>query len=80
MKTIWAAAFVGEQDRLGSLEPGKLADLVILDGDYMTVQEPEISELNVVLTFVGGKKAYSLVRWCSPGIRRAAGWDQPLRC
>lgn len=62
MKTIWAAAFVGEQDRLGSLEPGKLADLVILDGDYMTVPEPEISELNVVLTFVGGKKAYSLVR------------------
>ena len=62
MKTIWAAAFVGEQDKLGSLEPGKLADLVILDGDYMTVPEPDISELNVVLTFVGGKKAYSLVR------------------
>jgi len=60
MKTIWAAAFVGEEGKLGSLEPGKLADLVILDGDYLTVPEQQISELNVVLTFVGGKKAYSL--------------------
>ena len=59
MKTIWSAAYVGDEKILGSLEPGKLADLVVLDGDYMTVPEDGISRLNVVLTIVGGKKVYS---------------------
>ncbi|MBI4444436.1 MAG: amidohydrolase family protein [Acidobacteria bacterium] len=58
MKTIWAAAYTGDQDRQGSLEPGKLADLTVLDGDYLGVPEDRISELNVVLTIVGGKVVY----------------------
>ena len=59
MKTIWAAAYVGDKSKLGSLEPGKLADVVVLDGNYMTVPEESISELQVVLTIVGGKVVYS---------------------
>ena len=60
MKTIWSAAYIGDEKKLGSLEPGKLADLVVLDGDYLTVPEDQISELKVVLTIVGGGTAYSL--------------------
>ena len=59
MKTIWAAAYVGDEKKLGSLEPGKLADLVVLDGDYLRVPEDEISDLQVMLTIVGGKVVYS---------------------
>ena len=59
MKTIWAAAYVGDESRAGSLEPGKWADLVVLEGDYMSVPEDEIADLPVVLTIVGGKKVYS---------------------
>ena len=59
MKTIWAARYYGEDNILGSLEAGKLADLVVLDGDYMTVAEDKISELPVFLTIVGGRTAYS---------------------
>jgi len=59
MKTIWAAAYVGDQKKLGSLEAGKLADLVVLDKDYMSVPEDQISELEVILTIVGGKIVYS---------------------
>ncbi len=59
MKTIWAAAYVGDEKKLGSLEPGKLADLVVLDGDYLRVPEEEISDLQVMLTIVGGKVVYS---------------------
>ncbi len=59
MKTIWAAAYVGDEKKLGSIEPGKLADLVVLDGDYMSVPEDQISELEVILTIVGGKSVYS---------------------
>lgn len=59
MKTIWAAAYVGDEKKLGSLEPGKLADLVVLDGDYLRVPEEQISDLKVMLTIVGGKVVYS---------------------
>ena len=59
MKTIWAAAYVGEERTLGSIEPGKLADLVVLDGDYLSVPEDQISELEIILTLVGGRIVYS---------------------
>ena len=59
MKTIWAAEYVGDENKLGSLEAGKLADLVVLDGDYMSVPEDQISELEAVLTIVGGRIVYS---------------------
>jgi predicted amidohydrolase YtcJ len=59
MKTIWSAEQTGDKARLGSLEPGKLADLVVLDGDYLTVPEDRISDLKVALTMVGGRIVYS---------------------
>lgn len=58
MKTIWAAGYVGDEKKLGSLEAGKLADLVVLDGDYMTVPEDRIDDLKVMMTIVGGKVVY----------------------
>lgn len=59
MKTIWAADYAGDKNTLGSLEPGKLADLVVLDRDYLSVPEEQISDLKVILTIVGGKVAHS---------------------
>ena len=59
MKTTWAAEYVGDEKKLGSLEAGKLADLVVVDGDYMSVPEDQISELEVFLTIVGGKVVHS---------------------
>ena len=46
-----------EQD-LGSLEPGKLADLVVLDRDYLTVPADEIRNIQPVMTMVGGRVVY----------------------
>lgn len=51
------AAF--EEDSKGSLTPGKLADVVVLSKDIMTVPEDEILEAQVVYTIVGGKIVYS---------------------
>ena len=45
-------------DRLGTIEPGKLADVVVLDKDITTVPEDQIMQTNVDMTFVGGKLVY----------------------
>ena len=55
MMTSWPAEFVMRENELGTLEAGKLADLVVLNQDYFTVPEEEIPNLFPVLTVVGGK-------------------------
>jgi predicted amidohydrolase YtcJ len=55
MVTISAARFIGEEKMLGSIERGKYADMVVLNGDYMGVSEDQIDELFPVMTIVGGK-------------------------
>lgn len=52
------AYLMHKEDLLGSLEVGKLADMVVLDRDYMTVPEGEIRDLKSVLTMVDGRIVY----------------------
>jgi predicted amidohydrolase YtcJ len=52
------ADYVLKPDKLGSIEPGKLADLVVIDRDYMSVPEEEISEISSLMTMVGGRFVY----------------------
>ncbi|MCZ6877788.1 MAG: amidohydrolase family protein, partial [Acidobacteria bacterium] len=49
------ANYVLKGDQLGSIEAGKLADLVVIDRDYMTMLEEDISEVEVLVTMIGGK-------------------------
>ncbi len=58
MKTRWVAYISGDEDKLGSIEEGKLADFAILDGDYLNVPEEQISDIPVVMTVVGGQVMY----------------------
>jgi len=51
------AAF--EEDLKGSISPGKLADIVVLSKDIMTVPDDEIPNAEVVYTILGGRVAYS---------------------
>jgi predicted amidohydrolase YtcJ len=56
--TINAAWQLKEEDQKGTIAAGKLADLVILDGDPMTVAEDKILDIKAVETFKEGKSVY----------------------
>jgi predicted amidohydrolase YtcJ len=62
MVTIDAAFFIGEEKMLGSIEPGKYADLVVLNGDYLAVPDDRIDELEPALTVVGGRVVYEALK------------------
>jgi len=52
------AYLVFKEDKLGTIEVGKLADLAVLDRDYMTIPADEIRDLKSVLTMVDGRIVY----------------------
>ncbi|MBI3370431.1 MAG: amidohydrolase [Betaproteobacteria bacterium] len=56
--TIGNARFTGEQKIKGSIEPGKVADFIVLSDDPMTAPENRIEGIEVLLTAVGGKLVY----------------------
>ena len=52
-------AYVGfEEKKKGSLEPGKLADFIVIDRDVLTVPPDEIKDTRVLQTYVGGQIVY----------------------
>ncbi|NQZ77042.1 MAG: amidohydrolase [Ekhidna sp.] len=56
--TLDAAFAAFREDRKGSIEVGKWADLTILDQDLMTVDELDILKTNVDMTIIGGEIVY----------------------
>ena len=53
-------AYILDKDEdIGTLEAGKLADLVVLDRDYMTVPVDEIFNIQPLMTMVGGRVVYN---------------------
>ena len=51
-----------QEANLGVLAPGKYADLLVLDRDYLTVPEDKIKDLKPVMTMVGGRVVYEAKR------------------
>ncbi len=58
MVTLWGAEQFGEQDSKGSLEPGKLADMVILSDNPLTIDPMKINTIVVLETIKDGKTVY----------------------
>jgi hypothetical protein len=59
---LWSAGgawMSSEEGKKGTLEAGKLADLVVLSGDYFSMPVDEVKDLESVLTIVGGKVVYA---------------------
>jgi predicted amidohydrolase YtcJ len=53
------AWFNFEENELGSIEAGKLADLVVLDRPFLTIDAEEIREIKPLLTMVGGRVVHA---------------------
>jgi len=55
MHTIWAAYMQFSEHERGSIEPGKLADLVVIDRDYLTCPEDQIKDIEPQIVILDGK-------------------------
>ncbi len=53
--TKWNARQVFMEDKIGTIEIGKYADLVVWDSDPLTIPTAELVDLKAVMTFVGGE-------------------------
>src|ERR1700748_884733 len=76
--TVGSAWFSGEEDKKGSVEVGKLADLAVLSADYFSVPEEKIEGIESVLPVVGGRVFYGageFERLPPPPLPVSPGWS-----
>lgn len=57
--TRWASEYLLREKYLGSIEPGKAGDLIVLNRDYLTIPEDEIGRIDPLLTVRGGTITYA---------------------
>jgi predicted amidohydrolase YtcJ len=58
--TLGGAYVTGREDRQGSIAPGKLADLVVLDRDPLATSPDELDQVRPTATMLGGAWVYRL--------------------
>jgi predicted amidohydrolase YtcJ len=66
-----------EEQKKGTLEPGKLADLAVLSGDYFSIPVDQVMDLESLLTMVGGKVVYASAPFSTldaPALPTLPGW------
>src|SRR5262245_22722044 len=56
------ALFIFQENNLGSIQPGKYADVVVLDRDYFATPAAQIKDIRPVMTMVGGRVVYTAPR------------------
>ena len=67
------AALAGRREKIeGSLEVGKLADLILLSQDLFKIEPSDIAKTEVLLTMVGGKVVYQSPKWTAAAGKPAA--------
>ena len=62
MYTTWAAYLQFAETIRGSIEPGKLADMVVIDGDYLACPEDQIKDIQPAMVIMDGKIVEGVAR------------------
>jgi len=80
MMSRWGAYALWKDDKIGSIEPGKWADIIILNGDYMDVDVEDLDTLYPIMTMVGGEVVFENAELRGNLLRfntdpRAAAWE-----
>jgi predicted amidohydrolase YtcJ len=57
--TVGSAWFSGDEERMGRIAPGQLADFAILTADYLTIPDEQIKAIEAALTVTGGEVVYA---------------------
>ena len=73
MTTSWASQYVLKPDQVGTIEKGKIADLLVLDRDFLTIPGEQISEVTPLLTLFDGKIKFVHPNFASEYNLRPAG-------
>ena len=73
MATRWASEYVLKPQLLGSIETGKLADLAVIDRDYMTIPAEQVSDIQAQLTVMDGKVVFVQTGFANEYNLRPAG-------
>jgi len=79
--TRWGAYYVLRENLLGTLEPGKFADFIVLDRDYLTIPDADIPKIDVLMTVLGGKPVHlsdSLARELGMQPVGFSTWKDPI--
>jgi hypothetical protein len=75
--TEGSAWFAHDDNRRGALEPGRLADLAVLNGDYLELPVGKLDRLGSVLTMVGGRVVYAAGEFAA--LEKATPWHPSRR-
>jgi predicted amidohydrolase YtcJ len=76
--TMGSSWFSTEDGKKGALAPGQLADFAVLSGDYFSIPEEEIKQLESVLTIMGGKVVYAsdeFSKFAPPALPVSPSWS-----
>jgi predicted amidohydrolase YtcJ len=79
--TVWASWYMLREKMMGTLEPGKWADYIILDRDFFTIPEADIPNIKVLMTSVGGKVVHLTPEYAREVGLPAVGpstWAEPI--
>ncbi|OFV96691.1 MAG: hypothetical protein A3F68_12450 [Acidobacteria bacterium RIFCSPLOWO2_12_FULL_54_10] len=79
--TTWGGYYVMKEKLMGTLEPGKFADFMVLDRDVFTITEAEIPQTKPLMTVVGGKTIHltaDLAREVGASPVGPSTWKEPI--
>ena len=79
--TRWGAWYMFKEKDFGSLEPGRFADLIVIDRDFLTIPDTDIPNVNVLMTMLGGKTIHlraDLAKEIGMQPTGATTWTEPI--